>query len=303
MFLPFLQHSSPLFADLNTTGGTENALDVTVDGELTGSEGANHEETSSDTGVGATETELLTDLHETTDGALTGETLGLVDLGEHGVGGLRDDSGGETSNETGTKVDTSLSTVGQVLLVNLLVDGLGDLLENDELGHGVGDLLEQDGSESRVEGSDALLLEDTAETAEETASEGRLGNETDTGGLEGAESNVGHELGAGRGGEVDSSAVVSSGLVAELVDGLLLEELVTSELEGTLEEVTGSGRTETSQESASTLLLDDLLETADHATVVGSGIELDTGLDNIERSDSSVSDGAATGAGKGEPTI
>ena len=140
-------------------------------------------------------------------------------------------------------------------------------------------LLEQDGSESRVEGSETLLLEDTAETAQETGSEGRLGHKTDTGGLERAEGNVGHELGAGRGSEVDSGTVVSSGLVAELVDGLLLEELVTSELEGTLEEVTGSGRTEASQESASTLLLNDLLETTDHTTVVGGGVELNAGLD------------------------
>jgi len=139
MFPPFLQHSSPLFTDLNTTGSAQNALDVTVDGELTGSEGSNHEETNTDTGVGATETELLTDLHEAGDGALTGKTLGLVDLGEHSVGGLGNDGGSKTSNETGAKVDTSLSAVGESVLVNLAVDSLGDLLEDDELGHGVGD--------------------------------------------------------------------------------------------------------------------------------------------------------------------
>jgi hypothetical protein len=69
--------------------------------------------------------------------------------------------------------------------------------------------------------------------------------------------------------------------VAQNVDPLLLEELVTSELEGALEEVTGKGRADTSQESASTLVLNDLAETANQATVVGLGVELDTGLDAI----------------------
>ena len=136
---PPLQHSSPLFGDLNTTGDTEDTLDVTVDGELTGSDGANHEETSTDTGVGAAQAKLLTDLHQTGDSALTGFTGGLVDLGKHGVGGLGDDGGGETGNQTGTEVDTGLGAVGEGVLVDGLVDGLGDLFENDELGHGVGD--------------------------------------------------------------------------------------------------------------------------------------------------------------------
>jgi len=142
-------------------------------------------------------------------------------------------------------------------------------------------LLEQDGAESGVEGTDTLLLGDTAETTHQAVGEGRLRDETDTGSLKRAQGNVGHELSGGGGGEVDSGTVVGSGLVAELVDSLLLEELVTTELEGTLEEVTSSGRTETSQESASTLLLDDLTETTDHTTVVGGRVKLDTGLDAI----------------------
>lgn len=85
-----------------------------------------------------TKTKLLGDLDQTGSGALTRHTLGLVDLGEHGVGGLRDDGGGETGNETRAKVDGGLHTGGGSALVNALVDGLGDLLVNDELGHGVG---------------------------------------------------------------------------------------------------------------------------------------------------------------------
>lgn len=186
-------------------------------------------------------------------------------------------------------------------------------------------LLEKNGTESRVESTDTLLLEDTTEAAQQTASEGGLGDKTNTGGLERAKGDVGHELGASRRGEVDGSTVVGSSLVAKGVDGLLLEELVTTELEGTLQEVTGSGRAETGQKSASTLLLDDLAEATDHAAVVGRGVKLDTGLDaaiqcrdvsqwvrdcfcidfdlHIERSDSAMGNAATTRSSKGEPTI
>ena len=125
--------------DLNTTGGTEGLLDVAVDGELTGGQGTDHEETGTDTAVGATDTELLGDLDETAGGALTGLALGLVDLGQHGVSGLGDDGGGETGDETGAEVVDGLHAIGGLALVDEGVDGLVDLLEDDELGAGVGD--------------------------------------------------------------------------------------------------------------------------------------------------------------------
>lgn len=144
-------------------------------------------------------------------------------------------------------------------------------------------LLEQKGTEATVEGAEALLLGDPGEATNEAIGEGGLGNETDTGGLEGAEGEISEELGAGGGGEVDGGAVVGSGLVAEEADGLLLEELVTTELQGTLEEVASEGRAGASKESASALVLDNLLEAADEAAVVGLGVELDAGLDAVAR--------------------
>lgn len=149
-------------------------------------------------------------------------------------------------------------------------------------------LLEEDGAESRVESTDTLVLGDLAEARDQTRSKAGLSDETDTGSLERAESDVSEEL-SGRGRrEVDSGAVVGSGLIAELVDPLLLEEFVTSELEGALEEVTGGGGTETSEESTGTVGGDDLLEGTDHALVVGDGVELDAGLDAEERDESMV---------------
>lgn len=98
-----------------------------------------HNLPSANTSIAALQAKLLTDLHETGHGTLTRSTLGLVDLGKHGVGGLGDDGSGETSDQTRSQVNTGLAAVGEAVLVERVVDGLGNLLENDELGHGVGD--------------------------------------------------------------------------------------------------------------------------------------------------------------------
>ena len=94
---------------------------------------------STNTSVATAEAKLLTDLSETGDGTLTRSARGLVDLGKHSVGGLRDNGGGETGDQTGAKVDGGLGAVGESVLVEVAVDSLRDLLEDDELGHGVGD--------------------------------------------------------------------------------------------------------------------------------------------------------------------
>lgn len=144
-------------------------------------------------------------------------------------------------------------------------------------------LLEEDRSESRVESTDTLILQDLGETTEKTAGELGVRDETDTGSLERAESDISKEFGGGRGGKVDGSAVVGGRLKTELVDPLLLEEFVTSELEGTLEEVTSGGRTETGQEGAGTLSSNDLADTTEETAVVGDGVKLDTSLDTVRR--------------------
>jgi len=277
-------------------GKITNLLNVTVDGELTGSDTTNHDKTRAKTGEAATDTKLLTDLGQTGHGALSGETLGLVDLGEHGVGGLGDNGGGHTGDEARAEVDGGLSTTRGGALVDAAVDLLADLLVDDELGHGVRNpndvvskillsgkllhiLLKEDGTKAGVESANTFLPQDLPETADQTVGEGGLGDEADTGSLKGAEGNVSEELSSGSGGEVDGSAVVGGSLITECVDALLLEELVSSELESTLEEVTSGGRAETGPDSTEALVRDDFPKASDHAIVVSDGVELEPGLD------------------------
>lgn len=128
-----------LFGDLSAVGSTKSLLDVTVDGELTSGDTTDHDETGRETSEGTTDTELTSNLDETADGTLTRGSLGLVDLGKHGVSGLGDDGSGETGKETSSEVDGGLGTVGHLGLVELSEDDLRELLESDELGDGVGD--------------------------------------------------------------------------------------------------------------------------------------------------------------------
>lgn len=105
-------------------------------------------------------------------------------------------------------------------------------------------LLQQDRTETRVESTNTLILQDLTEPTNKTGGELRLTDETNTGSLKRTQSDISEELSGGRRSQVDGSLVLSSGLVAQVVDALLLEELVTTELEGALEEVTRSGGTE-----------------------------------------------------------
>lgn len=140
-------------------------------------------------------------------------------------------------------------------------------------------LLEENGAKPGVESADALVLEHLAEAANEAIGVGGLGDEADTGSLEGAQGNVGKELCSCRRGKIDGGAIVRGGFVAECVDALLLEELVAAKLEGALEEVAGKGGADAGEEGAGALVLDYLAEAADQAAVVRLGVELDASLD------------------------
>ena len=270
---------------------------------MTSGQCADHEQSGANTRVRPSQAQLLCDLDQSGGGALSRCALGLVDLAEHGVCGLGNERSSETSNETGAEVDSGVHAARRSRLVDKVgVDVLGDLLVHDELGHGVWDpsitresicdrqrrwgrvnsLLEQNRAESSVKRANTLSLVDLAEPTDQAIAECRVADQPNAGSLEWAERDISEELGGGGRCEVDGSAVVGGGLVAKVGDTLLLEELVTTELEGALKEVTSEGRASTCPQSARAGGRDDLAETTDEALVVGDGIELDTGLDAVQ---------------------
>lgn len=150
---------------------------------LTSSQSTNHDQTSTHTSEETLSTQLASHLDQATSDGLAGESLGLVDLAEQGISGLGDDGGGETGDETGAQVQAGESAGTELGLG--LAGGVDKLFEGDlkhaELGHGVRHLLEEDGTEAGVEALEALLPSDASEAASETAGEGWLRDETDTG--------------------------------------------------------------------------------------------------------------------------
>ena len=95
---------------------------ITIDCKLSCRQSSHHEQTCANTSVRPADTEFLGDLEQAAGGSLSGKTLSLVDLAEHGVGGLGDNSGSKTSHETGAQVDDGLSAGGDGGLVDTTVD-------------------------------------------------------------------------------------------------------------------------------------------------------------------------------------
>lgn len=286
-------------ADLDGRTAAQGLLESAVDTELQRGEGTDHDETGWQAGEGADEAELLGELGQETDGGLAGRLLDLVDLGQEGVGGLGDDGGGETGGQTTEESDTGVDAGGEGLLgADDAVVQLGGALEDEELGDVVWDLLEQDWGETVVERADTFFLQDSGETANETVGKTWLGHKSDSGGLERAQRNVGDELSNSGRTHVHGVLVVASSVVAQQVDELLLEHLVTTELERTLDRVAEKCRTETGQQRTRAFLTNNLLERGNHALVVNRGLELDSRLDDVDRHQRTVRGAAADGAGE-----
>ena len=90
-----------------------------------------------------------------------------------------------------------------------IVNRIGGGALHGELGHGVGDLLAEDGTEAGVEAADEpSVLRHLGEAVHRGRRRTRVGDGADTDRLEGAEEEIGDELGAGGGSEVDGGLVL-----------------------------------------------------------------------------------------------
>lgn len=111
--------------------------------------------------------------------------------------------------------------------------------------------------------------------------EPRLGLDPDLNGLEGAEGDVGDDLGGGGAGEEDEGLVLGGVLGSGEIGVVLLEELVEAELAGALGAVAEQGRDPASEEALDALLPKQQSEAGADALVLGR-IYLHVALDQIE---------------------
>jgi len=277
---------------LSTTGGTElhNGLEGIVDPPLETSKSTDHEDTSTKT---LSHKVLNTDLASNLAEGLA-LVLSLSELRDERVGRVRDDSADDTGEVTGSEGDAELSSLGVGLLglgEDVGVEHLDDLLEEEELGHGVGDLTRPERND-RAEGEASLgaHLPHLGGSRAESDGEGTLGRslDLDLDHFHGAKSNVSEDLSRSGTSKVDQTTVVVSVLLTSQVRVEVLEVLVETELEHTLERVTNSSGSPTLPDGGTTLLSNDGLD-GTQETLVLAGVDLHVALGDIERSDSPVS--------------
>lgn len=112
--------------DFDRVGGAHNALEIAIDGELTRSEGGNHDDTGAEAAEETPDTELAGDLDKARGDGLALDTLLLVDLGEQGIGGLGNNGSGRASDNAGAEIHSRDGSVGELILG--LANGTIDVL-------------------------------------------------------------------------------------------------------------------------------------------------------------------------------
>lgn len=171
---------------------------------------------------------------------------------------------------------------------------------NGELCHGVWDLFAENWDESRVESTnESHFRAHSFGTFHHTVSVFRLGYESDTASFEGAKEHISDEFGTGSRLEVNSCSVIPSFLFSHLTSKSSFEVFDSTEFEPSLDEVSLSSGSKTSEESTSSLSSYELSTNSEHASVVLDGVKLDLCLDDINRDDSSVGSRAANSTSEG----
>lgn len=148
---------------------TASDLEGVVDPPLETSEGTDHDDTGAKTVPEAREADSVVDLAR-------GTSL-LVHDGDHGVGGVRNDSAEDTSPVAGQEGDHKLEVLGVGLTrssEDVGVKGTDGLLESDELHNGVGDLSAPERGYTLVEAVPAFVLHDSRPALTEGKGEGAL---------------------------------------------------------------------------------------------------------------------------------
>lgn len=126
-----------------STGGLETAgnLEGIVDPPLESSECADHDNSGTESVPESVETDLSVDALDLLHNGGVGGTL--IQNGDHGISGVRNNGAEDTSPVTRHKSDGKLGCLGVGVLrggEDVFVESLDGLFEGGELDHGVGDL-------------------------------------------------------------------------------------------------------------------------------------------------------------------
>lgn len=229
-----------------TTGSLEadGSLEGIIEPPLETSEGTNHDDSGAEASPESLEADFRVDLADVLrHGSLS---LDGVELGDHGISGVRNDGAEDTSQVTRQEGDSELLSLGVFssgLGEDVGVEGFDDLFESDELHNGVGDLSSPKGSQTLVKSTSAFssghLVVSLEERGGESARLGGLHSDLDS--FEGAQEDVSNDFCGTRSDRPTDSLVLDGVLLTNdaLID--VLEDFVETEFTEALEGVTNEG--------------------------------------------------------------
>jgi len=282
--------------------GTDGSHDDIENTELSSGKSTDHDPSGDKSdSAESVHTFLSGDVLESCEHTSGATSSSLVDLGEEGISGVRDGGSDDTSNNTRLERYNDVLSFGELLggLSLSLVDHLSSLTLNSELSHGVRNLFAENGDESRVEATDETVFShDSLGTLTHTVSIVGLRDKSDSAGFIRAKEDISDSFSHSGRGKVDLLSVVPGFLVTHGVDESSLEVFDSTELEPSLDEVSLHGGSETSEEGTSTFVGNDVSGSRNE-TGVDLGVKLDSGLNNINGGDTTVSKRAADTTSKG----
>jgi len=227
---------------------TNHSLEGIVDPPLETSEGTDHDNSGSHTSPKSVETDFGVDfLDVVTSGATS---LDGVELGDHSISGLRDQSAEDTSNVTRHEGDGELSSLGVFALglsENLFVEKSDSLFESDELHDGVGDLSSPEGSQTLEQTGSTFISSDLVQSRRKVGGEstGLRGLDSNLNGFPRAEETISNNFSGSRSNSPTNSLVFNGVVGTDNTGKDVLEHFVETEFTQTLEGVSDKGGGET----------------------------------------------------------
>ena len=219
----------------------------------------------------------------------------LVDLWKEWVCRVWNDGCSHSSNEARSDGNAHLGSAAHVLSFGRQGTVNGNLCAalNCKLCHGVGDLLEQNWNKASVPAHDPLSGDQLLHGGKGALGKGWVRHLTNSGCFQGAQEDIRDELRASRSTKHDRCLHVPSLLITQRLGEVDLEKLIATELEPALDKVACRGGSQAGGQHSSTFFCHDLPANTQQTTLIFDRVQLDAGLHNIHRAQSTMCDGAA----------
>jgi len=234
----------------STTGSleTNHSLEGIVDPPLETSEGTDHDNSGSHTSPESAETDFRVDFLDVFSSGAT--SLDGVELGDHSISRLRDQSAEDTSDVTRHEGDGELSTLGVFALglgEDVSVEEFDSLFESDELHDGVGDLSSPEGSQTLEQTVGTFIGSDLVQSGGKVGGEstGLRGLDSDLDGFPRAEEAISNNFSGSRSSSPTNSLVFDGVFLTDDTGIDILEHFVETKFTQTLEGVSDKGGSET----------------------------------------------------------